>query len=562
MTIQLHTLVHIGAGLGGQLSQHQALNASRIILIEPLPSQAQYQRNITADMENVEVWELAVSATHNSQTATLTEYNLAEASGLHPASGLLDLYPGIKIVQQHQVAILTPAALMERLQLPIDQAHQLVIAANGEETAIIEALAEQKLLTLFSHIELTLPATALYNSAYDPQAIQQLLCDHHFELQNDNIDISDNRVFSWQLNSLKQQLATAQQEITKYKGYSANHKKQHEAAELRITELTQTLNEKAEQLTSLKQQLAAQQNSQNSFSTLEQKIDKLFSNQAEKLLKSTNALGQHITKMHGDTQRQFQSSLAVHHSLQYGELPLKFGDASISTELAQYLIERIQRNNYDLIIEFGSGTSTLLFAKALLNKTLTKQPSHQQTIAYQQSSEKTQLSEYVKPADADLPKRVLSFEHNKHYYQQTKQQLAQENLEQIVDLQHAPLIDYQVANNQDNNSEQQSIDVLFYDCNDKFKQLAQLLNGREAHILVLVDGPSADQEQPLARYPALFCVLQHLSTHRLDIVLDDYHREGEQAVAKQWRTQLTDRDLTINEEILGTNNCALLLSIN
>lgn len=614
-TPSIHTLVHIGAGNGGQLPLYEKLNLSRVILIEPLPGQARYLRQSTANMPNTEVWELAISCEHHNQSATLTEYNLAQASSLHDATGLLELYPGIKVVQQHQVATITPAALIERLQLPTEQQHQLVVEANGEETAILHALAEQQLLTLFSNIELTLPNTALYNSIYDPQALQQWLSAHCFERKAENTDDPDTSIYSWQRNplklqitelsqqksSLKQQLINSQaasaeqhkvakaqqaehkiiqeqlnaklaeqathieqilasskieltnaaaaqlsteEELNKYKTYFANRKQQHEAAELRITELTQALAEATAELTGLREQLQNQQNSHSKLTALEQKMEQLFAKQAEQLVQNTNALGQHVTKMHANSSRQWQATLAVQHSLQHGELPLQFSDTSISPELAQHLITLVQNNNYDLIIEFGSGHSTSLLARALLSQSKRWQGNGQ--LALQNGEPQTQLA----PSEHDLLKRVISFEHNKSYHQQTQKSLQQQGLSQIVELVHAPLVNCTF-----------SPEHLFYDCEPKLQQLANLLQNEEKHILVLVDGPSAEPTAQ-SRTPALPALLNHFARHRLDVVLDDHHRDSEQQSAEQWRSQLAERSLGFKEHIWAGDKSALLLSIN
>lgn len=582
----LHTLVHIGAGAGNELAEYRQLNCQKLVLIEPLPAQAEKLRRLTADMPNTEVWELAVSSQGNNQPATLTEYNLADYSSLHPADNLAILYPGIQATGRHKVATLTPAAVLERLQLPDNEQHKLVVEAPGEEAAVIAALARHKQLHSFSQLQVSLPAQPLFQGSNSPEQLAKQLQQEGFELSGQNNDDPDISIQQWQLNPLKplvdnlgqqvaeqkatisqlqqqlgetqkqyqqqqqqhrqvsETLANTEQELGKYKTYFSNRKKQHEAAEQQNSELSKALEEANAQLATLREQLQNQQHSAGKLSELEQKMEQLFASQAEQLRQNTNALGQHVTKMHASSNRQWQAALAVQHSLSFGEQPLQFSDTSISPELAQHLITLVQNNNYDLIIEFGSGHSTSLLARALLSQNKRWQGNGQ--LALKNNEPQTQLV----PSEHDLPKRVVSFEHNKHYHQQTQQSLQQQGLSEVVELVHAPLVNCTF-----------SPDHLFYDCEIKLKQLAGLLQNEEKHILVLVDGPSAE---PIAhsRTPALLALLNHFARHRLDVVLDDHHRDSEQQSAEQWRSQLAERSLGFKEHIWAGDKSALLLSIN
>lgn len=210
----IHTLVHIGAGCGNQLPYYQELNLTRLILIEPLPGLARHLRQATASMPNTEVWELAVS-NHTAPKAELTEYNLTQVSSLHHATGLLTLYPGLKALQQHQVIILSPQELMERLQLNPDHSHQLILEANGEEQAIINTLLDHDQLSLFQHIQIIMSEQALYKSLYNPDELRKKLEKHCFELLEVDNDDPDFPLWKLALNPTKVMLKTSQTELQK-----------------------------------------------------------------------------------------------------------------------------------------------------------------------------------------------------------------------------------------------------------------------------------------------------------------------------------------------------------
>ncbi|OYD21133.1 hypothetical protein [Oceanimonas baumannii] len=653
----VHTLVHIGAGNGCQLSKLTSNAAPvRTVLIEPLPSHADGLRR---NHPNTEVWELAISCQHNNQPATLFEFNMSEASSLQQPSGLLQLYPGIKTVRQHQVQTKTPASMMAELNLPEHEFHLLIVEANGEETAIVRELVQQGLLQQFKQVQLALPTSVLYSRESNVEQLQA----SHFELVQEITEDPDIHMQCWQFNefsyqleqqhkalsaqiqaqekeitqltaqlqqeqtkhiassrhadALKSQLAelktqhaessqqlsglqqslneakalqlqkqkeiaalkasvensqqaqqsaqnkltaleqalaekqallaSSEEKLTKYKSYFQSRKKQHEAAEQKISDLTQQLSHANAQINQLQEQLQKQQQAGSKLSELEQKMEQLFASQAEQLRQNTNALGQHVTKMHASSNRQWQVALAVQHSLSFGEQPLQFSDTSISPELAQHLITLVQNNNYDLIIEFGSGHSTSLLARTLLGKHQRSQSSGR--LALQEHNAGTPQT-HLAPSEHDLPKRIISFEHNKTYYQQTFQSIKQQGLGEVVELVHAPLVNCTF-----------SPEHLFYDCEANLKQLADLLQNEEKHILVLVDGPSAEPTEH-SRTPALPALLNHFARHRLDVVLDDHHRDSEQHSAEQWRSQLAERSLSFKEHTWAGDKSALLLSIN
>ena len=64
------------------------------------------------------------------------------------------------------------------------------------------------------------------------------------------------------------------------------------------------------------------------------------------------------------------------------------------------------------------------------------------------------------------------------------------------------------------------------------------------------------------REPALAMLLQHLSAHQLDFLLDDYQREGEQQVAEHWQQLCEQRGLAYKQESLNTEKGALWVTIN
>lgn len=330
----------------------------------------------------------------------------------------------------------------------------------------------------------------------------------------------------------------------------ANRKKEAESLKEQLAQAQQTLEQLQNQNTQLTQKLTEN-------GSLEQKLEQLISQQSSRLTDATNALGRHITQGFVQQQSQLQAYWGVQHYLEQGEAPLNFGGWAIEADLATQLVSTLQQNNFDLIIEFGSGTSTLLLAKTLL----------QQWVEPKTTSEHAQLEHPTRNAKGtektlahqDLPQRIISFEQDKQHFQTTQQQLEQAQLSALVDLVLAPLVPTSRANGLQS---QNSTEPLFYDCEARLARLAQLYEGRQANILVLVDGPYSPQGDTLARAPALGTVLQYLSAHRLHIVLDDTKRPGEQAVANYWQSQCEQRGLSISAIPWPTEKGALYTRIN
>lgn len=180
----------------------------------------------------------------------------------------------------------------------------------------------------------------------------------------------------------------------------------------------------------------------------------------------------------------------------------------ISPDFALLLIEMIEGTDYDLVIEFGSGTSTVLMATTLARNAARRQ---------------------------GRPRAVqVAFEHLEQFHSQTDTQLTAAGLGDAVDLVLAPLTPYAAPNGKT---------YSYYDCRHALATVAQTMGPPSSlRVLVLVDGPPAATGEH-ARYPALPVVLEHFSGARFDVVLDDYIRDDEKQIATLWRLELESRGI-------------------
>lgn len=179
--------------------------------------------------------------------------------------------------------------------------------------------------------------------------------------------------------------------------------------------------------------------------------------------------------------------------------PWKRGWAA-SPDFILWLVELIDQNNYDLILEFGSGITTLYTAKTL------------DVQAEKGASEKNV--------------NVFVFDHLEKFYLQTQTLLSSAGLSKRANVIHAPLQDYVSP---DGTAYQ------YYSCQKDLAELSIQYKSANSRILVIVDGPPGATNKN-ARYPAFPLVMKYFAPAQIDFLLDDYIREDEKELARMWQT--------------------------
>lgn len=172
---------------------------------------------------------------------------------------------------------------------------------------------------------------------------------------------------------------------------------------------------------------------------------------------------------------------------------------AISPELAATLVTLIRTHEPDVILELGSGTSTIVMGYAVEQKGRGQ---------------------------------VLSLDHSRQYGAQTERQLAAHALQDWTEVRHAPLKPF----------EQQGTTWSWYD-----------LDAIEDDLtidMIVIDGPPYETGT-MARYPAVPALYDHLSEDAI-IVLDDAYRDEERAMLNCWREVYTDFTVEFEESPTGT----------
>lgn len=298
------------------------------------------------------------------------------------------------------------------------------------------------------------------------------------------------------------------------------------AATNRVPQLTQVLQEQL--LPQLALQQALPKELEIRFGALASQIDSASKRHdehlAQQLIKHQEALKEAETRLRNDINkgmanavRQIEAYVGIQNFMASGESLTHFHGWPISPDIGLFLLERLQSRHYDLIIEFGSGTSTLLFAKALAVLTRTR-------------------GEPASWKAHPLQKRVLSFEHDMKYHDSTRMLLEANDATDQVDLVHAPLVSWQ----------DETGSYLYYDCDAALQKAGSALGPDKARILVLVDGPPGSTCTN-ARYPAVPHIFNRLARHHIDVVLDDASRPEEKASIDLWRQFWKKRSVRVEE---------------
>jgi len=237
-----------------------------------------------------------------------------------------------------------------------------------------------------------------------------------------------------------------------------------------------------------------------------------------------NVLKRELINRLGNTVRQIESFITIQNYLTTGEGIASFHGWPISADIGLFLLEKIKEQQYDVIIEFGSGTSTLLMAKALRALNIDNNGDS---------------------------KRIITFEHHEDYFLKTQKQLSIHNVDNFVELCLAPIKEWSDSTG----------DYRYYDCAENIKQLAQILQGEKKKILVLVDGPPGDT-CPHARYPVAPFLIDLTKQHEIHWILDDAYRPEEMESAKLWMELWNQNSISFVDEMIKNEKGMLYLITN
>lgn len=244
--------------------------------------------------------------------------------------------------------------------------------------------------------------------------------------------------------------------------------------------------------------------------------------QTEKLLNAVTEQNRQMTRLQrhvedtvgrevGNAVRQLEAHARIQRFLGQDQQMPELHGWPISADFGALLLDLLERHNYDLILEFGSGASTVLMAASAKRHAAARAARGQQPMA------------------------LLALEHLPQYHAQTASMLEASGLEALARLALAPIRPFTTADGQQ---------FSYYDARAAVGEIVSSLGrpAAELRVLLMVDGPPS-ATGPRARYPALPLALEFLAGAQIDILLDDYRRDDEKQVAQAWLHDLQARGL-------------------
>lgn len=238
----------------------------------------------------------------------------------------------------------------------------------------------------------------------------------------------------------------------------------------------------------------------HSADTLEKKFEKkksipeLIEDQALKV----ESIGRELKNEIKNVSTQLESVLRIQSYLETGKFLPPFHGWPVSPDFICFVMKRIERKDYSLVIEFGSGTSTALIA----------------------SSIDSLHGHKIRPYQ-------LAFEHLEKYHAETDALINERRLvNHSVNLVLTPLAEMSLDSAHVNIYK-------FYDCKEFLYHLAQENSSLVENLLVIVDGPPGLTGRH-ARYPAMQIVLNAFPKANIDFILDDTNRKDEQEIVQMW----------------------------
>ncbi len=242
-----------------------------------------------------------------------------------------------------------------------------------------------------------------------------------------------------------------------------------------------------------------------SLQQLKAELDAQLKKQADELIRVRKFPDSSLKIEVANATKQIEAAIGLQSYFNTGELPninTERHNWPVSPDFALYLIELIELNGYDLIIEFGSGISTVIIAKT--------------------------LAKMVPRRQGKPPVDFVSFDHLDQYYQQTRSRLEHAGFADAVQLVLAPLQDWQAPD---------GATQPYYTCQPTLEALAKKHPAAGLRLLVIIDGPPGATCKH-ARYPAGPLILQYFTGAQIDFLLDDYMRDDEKEIAKRWESEI------------------------
>lgn len=351
------------------------------------------------------------------------------------------------------------------------------------------------------------------------------------ELQIRHTQDSDS--YTNEIQELKTKLNESEKKYNETYGWFASRKQQAEA----LTVEVEALKRENSLLTSNNETALA-------ISQLENKLTSMLNKQSDESIEIANALGKHVTRCYEEQKSNISSQFELRKLSALSRLPISISSQDMDSSNLAELSSLVSHNVYDVIIEFGSGLSTVVSASVLQDKA--GRGVNNDKLLQDESD-----SSYLENV---LPKHIVSFEQSSERLQKTATLLADAGVEAYVDLCHTPMVSVPLAENSTGGE-------LFYDCSEKLLELKRILNNRKANILAIVNGPQLKSDTDKEKYWAVPLVLDYLSQSNITFFIDNKNVGQLNNLLKSWEGECMRRHLTANVEKIKTPNGVTMIAV-
>lgn len=545
-------VVIVGAGWGSGLEDFA--DAETLVAIEGEASTFQQLQRRVVDLPNAHALQ-AIIADASGPREFHSASRLSE-SGLIPPGNLQSLWRNLSIRSVERLESVSLDELLPRMSASTEARHAFnwlridcLPAATVLEgaVAIVDELEVIELRCVSGDVQMGVPEASLAacTAWLEPRGFRMILLEEELNpLLLQAVFVRDPRPIAERAQLLEEQLEALTFEHEAQSQQATNQLTQLRGDVALAREEIGALNKKAEELQgdkiALEQALQVEKlRGGEVLSQFERLVDMLgkqkgdlegqIKRQSDELIAVRKFLESTVKKEVGAAARQVEAVLGLQRYLSSGELPdfnLEAHTWPVCPDFSLYLIELLELNDYDVIIEFGSGISTAIIAKTLAQ--IARKRNQKRSVDF------------------------VSFDHLQKYYQQTHDRLQHVGLIDSVRLTLAPLQPWKGAGGETQD---------YYACEETIAALAHAHREKKLKVLVVVDGPPAATGKH-ARYPAGPIILQHFAGAQIDLLLDDYIRDDEKEIAKRWQAKIAAAGYTqtMIERKLEKDACLIRIS--
>ncbi|SDZ78676.1 cell division protein ZapB [Microbulbifer marinus] len=484
------SFVHVACGRDVKSSFFRDLKFKDVFLIDGNPEVCRHLHEEASLGENTKILQEVVSEVDGCKKFYLT--NNERFDSTTDPSDLCGVFKNLKVIGVEERETVSISTLLAKVDADRKKFNVLILESIGRATVVLGSVSKER-LSEYSIVGIKLNQSDS-EAAKKQGSLDSLLVRRGYKLL---LDDRTDFPFAFRVYVRRDEL-------------------------IQINALVEENRALKEENESLAQELRSLERAEVLEKTLffEKRLDKLEQFLSEKIEGVVARLDKRLDRKLFNTALRLESSIALQNYFSSTDFTTSFQGWAISSDVAAYLIGKIEENNYDLIIEFGSGSSTALFARtASRAKSLPKEKAN---AANGRSS----------------IKEVVAFEHHEHYLDKTARQLDKLGVGGCVNLVHAPLIN-QVIDGEE---------YLYYDCGTSLAEISKDYSVPSKKILVLVDGPPGNTGH-CARFPAVPLVLEYLGMHQIDFVLDDYARPEEKEVVEKWKDFFERKGIDFFDEV-------------